>query len=109
MPSLSEGLPVVGVQAVASGLAIVASRVGGVVDLVDEDRNGCLLEPGDVAGFAAKLQHLIRNPDHLLSLRTSSLEKAKSFDISHIAGRYESLFSSILIENGNQDSKKGKK
>ncbi|HET9587728.1 MAG TPA: glycosyltransferase family 4 protein, partial [Anaerolineales bacterium] len=35
MPSLSEGLPVVGVQALAKGLAIVASQVGGFVDLVD--------------------------------------------------------------------------
>ncbi len=36
MPSLSEGLPVVGVQALAKGLAIVASRIGGFLDLVDE-------------------------------------------------------------------------
>jgi glycosyltransferase involved in cell wall biosynthesis len=40
MPSRAEGLPVVGVQALAKGLAIVASRVGGFVDLVDDDKNG---------------------------------------------------------------------
>ncbi|RMD61637.1 glycosyltransferase family 1 protein, partial [Candidatus Parcubacteria bacterium] len=40
MPSLSEGLPVVGVQALAKGLAIVASRVGGFVDLVRDGENG---------------------------------------------------------------------
>ena len=44
MPSRSEGLPVVGVQALAKGLAIVASRVGGFVDLVDDDKNGYLIQ-----------------------------------------------------------------
>ena len=43
MPSRSEGLPVVGVQGLAKGLAIVASRVGGVVDLVEDDKNGYLI------------------------------------------------------------------
>jgi glycosyltransferase involved in cell wall biosynthesis len=107
MPSLSEGLPVVGVQALAKGLAIVASRVGGFVDLVDEDRNGYLIEPGDSAGFAEKLQHLLKNPDHLLSLRTSSLEKAKSFEIALIAAKYETLFETILQKRRQSPSSKG--
>ena len=109
MPSLSEGLPVVGVQALAKGLAIVASRVGGFVDLVDEDLNGYLFEPGDTAAFAAKLHHLLQNPGHLLSLRKASLEKAKSFEIANIARQYESLFTSILHDSGQSTSLKGKK
>src|SRR5574341_1656547 len=44
MPSRSEGLPVVGVQALAKGLAIVASHVGGFVDLVQQRENGYLVE-----------------------------------------------------------------
>lgn len=95
MPSLSEGLPVVGVQALAKGLAIVASRVGGFVDLVDEDRNGYLIESGDKAGFRARLQELLKNPSRLLSLRQYSLEKAKSFEIASIAERYEKIFAGI--------------
>jgi glycosyltransferase involved in cell wall biosynthesis len=109
MPSLSEGLPVVGVQALSKGLAIVASRVGGFVDLVDEDLNGYLFEPGDTAAFAAKLQHLLQDPGHLLSLRKASLEKAKAFEIAHIAGQYELLFRSIVQERSQSVSAKGKK
>jgi glycosyltransferase involved in cell wall biosynthesis len=109
MPSLSEGLPVVGVQALSKGLAIVASRVGGFVDLVDEDRNGHLLEPGDIAGFAAKLQGLLKNPDHLLSLRKHSLQKAKSFEITQIAVKYESLFQEILMQRKGSIHLKGSK
>jgi len=98
MPSLSEGLPVVGVQALAKGLAIVASRVGGFVDLVDEDQNGYLIPPQDTAAFSGRLRDALKNPARLLSLRQSSLEKAKSFEITRIAGQYEIIFMSILGE-----------
>jgi glycosyltransferase involved in cell wall biosynthesis len=97
MPSLSEGLPVVGVQALAKGLAVVASRVGGFVDLVDEDQNGHLVESGNKEGFKEELRELITNPSRLLSLRQSSLEKAKSFEIAHIAEQYEKIFAEILL------------
>lgn len=96
MPSLSEGLPVVGVQALSKGLAIVASRVGGFVDLVDEDENGYLVESGDKEGFKSKLQELLTSPSRLLSLRQASLEKAKSFEITQIAERYEKIFEKIM-------------
>ena len=98
MPSLSEGLPVVGVQALAKGLAIVASRVGGFVDLVDEGRNGYLVESGSKDGFKARLQELIADPGRLFSLRQASLEKAKSFEIAHIAEKYEKIFMDILMK-----------
>jgi glycosyltransferase involved in cell wall biosynthesis len=101
MPSLSEGLPVVGVQALARGLAIVASRAGGFVDLVDEGRNGYLIQPEDAAGFSARLRDLLKNPDRLLSLRASSLEKANSFDISHITTQYEEIFLALLEKTRN--------
>ncbi|MCI0555814.1 MAG: glycosyltransferase family 4 protein [Anaerolineae bacterium] len=98
MPSLSEGLPVVGVQALAKGLAIVASRIGGFVDLVDEGQNGYLIESGSTEGFTAKLRELITKPSRLLSLRQASLEKAKSFEIAHIAEKYEKIFADILMK-----------
>ena len=98
MPSLSEGLPVVGVQALAKGLAIVASRVGGFVDLVDENQNGYLIEGSDKNGYKTKLQDLLTNPTRLLSLRQASLEKANTFDISRIAEQYEKIFTEVLTK-----------
>lgn len=96
MPSLSEGLPVVGVQALAKGLAIVASRVGGFVDLVDENQNGYLIETGNTEGFKTRLQELLTNPSRLLSLRQASLKKANSFEITQIAEQYEKIFEEIV-------------
>jgi len=96
MPSLSEGLPIVGVQALAKGLAIIASRVGGFVDLVDEAWNGHLIERNDMVNFSVKLRKLLEDQGYLLSLRHASLEKAKSFEINRIADQYESIFLEMI-------------
>lgn len=96
MPSRSEGLPVVGVQALAKGLAIVASHVGGFVDLVDDHKNGYLIRPEDADGFSTSLLDLLSDPDRLLSFRNLSLEKARYFDIGQVVQQYESLFRNVI-------------
>jgi glycosyltransferase involved in cell wall biosynthesis len=91
MPSLSEGLPVVGVQALSMGLALVLSRVGGCVDLVQEGINGALLEPSDEAGFGQSLRNLLGDPVALLAARRASRDLARKFDINIIVEQYEIL------------------
>jgi glycosyltransferase involved in cell wall biosynthesis len=90
MPSRSEGLPVVGVQALAKGLAIVANRVGGFVDLVENGKNGYL--ETDPARFSTLLSGLLSDSNRLLSFRDASLEKAKAFELEQIVREYESIF-----------------
>jgi glycosyltransferase involved in cell wall biosynthesis len=58
MPSLREGLGVALLEAMACGLPAVASRVGGIVDAVDEGRTGILVAPGDANALAGALAHL---------------------------------------------------
>lgn len=96
MPSLSEGLPVVGVDALVKGLAIVASKIGGFLDLVDQDRNGYLVEVEDEAGFASALRKLISDRNRLLDFRNASLVKARDFDIEKIADQYEGMMLSAI-------------
>ncbi len=92
MPSRSEGLPVVGVQALAKGLAIIASRVGGFVDLVDDDKNGYLIRENEAAGFSISLSALLSDTQRLLSFRNASLGKARSFELEQIVKEYENIF-----------------
>jgi glycosyltransferase involved in cell wall biosynthesis len=96
MPSLSEGLPVVGVDALMKGLAIVASRIGGFLDLVDPDRNGYLIDLMDEAGFSSALRELISNREKLIQFRQISLEKSKNFDIGKIVVQYEEIISNVI-------------
>jgi glycosyltransferase involved in cell wall biosynthesis len=100
MPSRSEGLPVVGVQALAKGLAIIASQVGGFVDLVDHDKNGYLIQQEDIAKFSTSLQGLLSDSTRLLSFRKASLEKAKCFEINQVVKEYENIFLSVLTNGG---------
>jgi glycosyltransferase involved in cell wall biosynthesis len=92
MPSRSEGLPVVGVQALAKGLAIVASRVGGFVELIDDEKNGYLVEDSDVSRFSSSLSSLLSDTDRLLSFRNTSLEKARTFELDQVVKEYENIF-----------------
>jgi len=96
MPSLSEGLPVVGVQALAMGLAIVASRIGGFTDLVNPGHNGCLVDPHDMQGFGNALQGLLSDQDLIKNQRIASREHARLFDINRVIHDYEALFSSVI-------------
>lgn len=96
MPSLSEGLPVVGVDALVKGLAIVASNIGGFLDLVGTEENGYLIEIQDEAGFSSALRDLLSNRERLAQFRCASLEKAKNFDIEKITDQYEEIMQAAL-------------
>lgn len=56
LPSRNEGTPNVIIEALASGRPVVASRVGGIPEIVSDGRNGFLIESGDAAQLAARLQ-----------------------------------------------------
>jgi glycosyltransferase involved in cell wall biosynthesis len=89
LPSLSEGLPVAAVEALKHGLAIVASDIPGVRDVVEDSVNGFRLPLDD--SYAQKLSSLIQSDDTLQAMKQASWEKARAFDIQSIADRYEDV------------------
>ncbi len=96
MPSLSEGMPVVGVQALSMGLALVLSHVGGCVELVDEGQNGYLFEPKEIDGISFALRKLLTDQDLLLDFRKASRKKAKYFSLQNITLQYEALLQTVV-------------
>jgi L-malate glycosyltransferase len=95
MPSLSEGLPVTGVQAMAMGLAIVAGRAGGFVELVEPGINGYLEDPHDIAGFQHDLRALLVDPARLLAFRKASRRLAARYDLNRVVESYEQVFKRV--------------
>ncbi len=95
LPSRVEGIPMVGLQALADGLAIVASDVGGVSEMVQPGKNGALHRPGDIQAFAHSLRNLLSDPGLLLRNRVYSLEYARRFDLTRIAAEYEAVLRSV--------------
>ncbi len=101
MPSLSEGLPVVGVQGLAMGLAMVLSRAGGNVELVQNSENGYLVEVDDESGYEARLRTLLGDPEICLTARVASRQIAHRFDINSIVESYANIFT--RVSNLNKD------
>jgi glycosyltransferase involved in cell wall biosynthesis len=91
MPSLSEGLPIVGLQGLAMGLAIVATRVGGFVDMVEPFKNGFLVENPNGDGFSEPLRRLLSDAELLKNFRQASHVVANRFDIRHMVQAYHEL------------------
>ncbi len=96
MPSLSEGLPVVGVQALALGLAILASSSGGFVDLVQQGKNGFLFDPSDRQNFSIALREMLSDPQALLALRNSSRSMSARFDLDLIIRQYQTVLNQVV-------------
>ncbi len=104
MPSLSEGMPVVGVQALAAGLAMVVSDIGGFAGLVQERENGHLCPVNDESAFADALRGLLTAPGKVLAFRRVSLRLARRFDLHHIVQTYEQVLSSMVVPQEAVDS-----
>lgn len=96
MPSLSEGLPVVGVQALASGLALVVSDIGGFADLVDQGKNGFLCPKDETETYRLHLSSLLNDNEQLHKSRQSSEHKSEAFRLEKIVKKYETAFKDVL-------------
>ena len=93
LPSISEGLSNALLEAMASGLAVLASRVGGSAEAVVDGGSGFLFEPHDVATFRARIVQLLKNPGlaERLGLRGRDDVLAR-FDLVSVARRYQELY-----------------
>jgi glycosyltransferase involved in cell wall biosynthesis len=76
VPSRSEGLGMVIVEAMARGRPVVASEVGGVPELVEHGLNGLLVPPGQAEELARAMLALIRDPARLQRMSTAARERA---------------------------------
>ena len=97
LPSYAETSPMAVQQAMASGKAIVATRVGGIPHLVVDEVSALLLEPGDVPGLAERLARVLR--DEPLRKRLSAVARQEAemrFSTSEVAARMVALWRQVL-------------
>ena len=77
LPSHAEGLPVVLLEAMAVGLPCIATDVGSVPDLLDNEQSGVLVPPQQPSRLAGAMDNLLRNPDKRRSIARSALVRAR--------------------------------
>ncbi len=96
LPSLKEPFGLVGLEAMATGKPVVASRVGGIPDFVTED-SGILVRAGDFSGLAAALQSLLSNGDLRERMGEEGRRLVESkFQYSRVAERTVGVFQMAL-------------
>jgi glycosyltransferase involved in cell wall biosynthesis len=89
LPSSSEGLPVTAIEALKHGLAIAASDIPGVCDVVEHERNGLRLPVGQLDVWIERLRWLIDSTSTLASMKNASRTMARAFDLESITTQYE--------------------
>jgi glycosyltransferase involved in cell wall biosynthesis len=96
-PSYSEGMPMAVIEAMASGLPIIATRVGGLPDLVCDGLNGILIEAGSADQFVRAIQKLTANPDIRFAMQLASYQRAvENFDIEALVPRLIDIYHKAL-------------
>jgi glycosyltransferase involved in cell wall biosynthesis len=94
----TEGLGVVLLEAMSYGIPVVASRTGGITDIVEDGANGLLVEPADAAALAAALERLARDPALASRLgATGRLTVESRFSWDAIAERWEQLYRGLSV------------
>lgn len=96
LPSLAEGMALVLLEAMASGLPVVATRVAGSEELVTNGENGYLVKPADEDSLAEALATLVSDADMRRRMAKASLARAAEYDWTRIARRYLDLYEEIL-------------
>ncbi len=90
--SFFEGLPLSIIEAMAVGLPVVATEVGGVPDILENGVNGFLVPSGDAEGLSRAILKLIQDKGLRCQMAINNIEKARNFDIDHVADQYMKLY-----------------
>lgn len=89
LPTLQEGLPLALLEAMASGVPVLATSAGGIPQLVRDGENGVLVHPADVPALARALEHMLTNDALLARLRVAARASVEPWSWSRLWDRYE--------------------
>lgn len=98
VPSNYETFGNVALEGMASGCVIVASKAGGLVEFVDEGKNGFLFNVGDSKGLAHAIRECIMNPLWLDTAKLKSIEQSKMYSWEIIVAKTLKLFESLISQ-----------
>jgi len=79
LPSLSEGLGRVLLEAMACGTPVIGSAVGGIPDIIQDGETGFLIPPGEVGALAGRLKWILQHPDQARQIGESARKFARKF------------------------------
>ena len=100
LPSLFEPFGIVLLEAMAAGIPVVASRVGGIPEVVVDGDTGLLVEPGDAEALASAMLRLAESPALRARLGTRGRKRACSYAWDHLVPRILAVYREAAEERG---------
>jgi glycosyltransferase involved in cell wall biosynthesis len=93
LPSLAEGISNTILEAMATALPVIATRVGGNAELVDDGRTGEVVPPDDVEALAQALVRMAVDPAHAAAMgRAGRTEVERRFSLQAMVAAYQALY-----------------
>lgn len=97
LPSLTEGLPMVLLEAMASSLPVIATKVGAIPTVVQNGETGLVVEPGDPEEISTALLYLLSNPDKAEQMGRKGYKRVKEhYSSSKMAAEYINIYSTLF-------------
>lgn len=97
LSSLNEGTPVSVIEAMAAGLPIAASAVGGVKDLIIHGKTGLLVEPGDPEALSGAIMALLEQPQRAEAMGKAAQKVVyPDYDVGSLLGRMQGLYETLV-------------
>ena len=96
LPSETESFGLVALEAMASGVAVVSSNVGGLAEVNKDGVTGFLNDVGDIEGMIASVLTILKDKDTLARFKTNALEHSQKFELNKIVPVYENLYLSLV-------------
>ncbi|HNR67379.1 MAG TPA: glycosyltransferase family 4 protein [bacterium] len=104
LPSYSEGFPMIVSEAMACGVPVICSAVGGLVALLRNRHDALLIPPKDARQLQEALLHLLGDARLRADLRRYSLQSVKRFDVEGLLPYLQSLYTSLICSGGKTSS-----
>ena len=97
LPSLEDNCPMAVLEAMAAGVPVVASRVGGLPDLIEDGRTGFFCDPLDASSMAGAIKRVLQNPSEAAEVARQAKERARDrFHPVVIARRHLEIYREVL-------------
>jgi glycosyltransferase involved in cell wall biosynthesis len=96
MSSDFEGLPLFVLECMAHGTPLVATRVGGIPDALEDGRSGLLVPPRDPAAMAGAIESLLADPGRRQAMAEAAQQRVADFTIDRVAARFADLYDRLL-------------
>ena len=96
LPSQTESFGLAALEAMACGSPVVASRAGGLPEVVDDGVNGILEPVGSVEAMGRRAVELLRDAGRHATMRAAAIAKAQEFSADRIVPMYEALYQEVL-------------